>query len=341
MTQVFISYSRKDIAFVDQLAADLKRAGLDVWYDVSGIAGGDRWRSEIENALRTSQFVLVVLSPDAIISEWVEREFLFSSNLKRKIIPLMYRSCELPLNYVDLNFIDVQGDNYGRNFKILLRALSMDPSVVNVLPGKVKEPSPRPIYLYIALIGGGAIILALLLATPLILRTFSPVLPEASVTLGGAAASTSPFIPVHSSQTSEPGLIPTEILTATDTSGLSSASLPSDMTDASGVPMVLVSAGPFTMGSDRGDVDEVPIHSVNIDGFYIDKYEVTNAHYQDCVNANVCDQPRDINYYVNSQYADNPVIFVDWNMAKTYCEWRGAKLPTEGQWEKAARGGDE
>ena len=340
MTQVFISYSRKDIAFVDQLAADLKKAGLDVWYDVSGIAGGDRWRSEIENALRASQFVLVVLSPDAITSEWVEREFLFSSNLKRKIIPLMYRSCELPLNYVDLNFIDVQGDNYGRNFNTLLRTLRVDPSAVNVLPGKVKEPSRKPKYLYIALIGGGAIILALLLASPLIRRAFSPVFPEASATLGGAPASTSPLIPVDSSQTSEPGLIPTEILTATDTPGLSSASLPSDMTDASGVPMVLVSAGLFTMGSDRGDVDEVPIHSVNIDGFYIDKYEVTNARYQDCVNANACDQPRDINYYANLQYADNPVIFVDWNMAKTYCEWRGAKLPTEGQWEKAARGDD-
>jgi formylglycine-generating enzyme required for sulfatase activity len=340
MTQVFISYSRKDIAFVDHLAADLKKAGLDVWYDVSGIAGGDRWRSEIENGLRTSQFVLVVLSPDAITSEWVEREFLFSSNLKRKIIPLMYRSCELPLGYVNLNFIDVQGDNYARNFDVLLRALSVDPSAVNVLPGKVKEPSRRPKYQYIVLIGGGAIILAILLATPLIRKMFSPVLPEPSSISGVVPASTSPVISVPSSQTSEHGLIPTEILTSTDTPVISSASLLSDMTDASGVSMVLVSAGPFTMGSDRGDVDEVPVHSVYLDGFYIDKYEVTNALYKDCVNSNACYQPKDINYFSNSQYADHPVVFVDWNMAKTYCEWRGEKLPTEAQWEKAARGTD-
>ena len=115
MTQVFISYSRKDISFIETLVADLKNAGLDVWYDVSHIAGGARWRSEIENALRNSQYVLVVLSPDSIVSEWVEREFLFSSNLRRKIIPVMYRFCELPLNYVDLNYIDMQGNNYGRN----------------------------------------------------------------------------------------------------------------------------------------------------------------------------------------------------------------------------------
>src|SRR5262245_53869140 len=114
MPQVFISYSRKDIAFVDHLATDLKNAGADVWYDISGIAGGARWRSEIESALRNSQYVIVVLSPDSIVSEWVEREFLFSSNLKRKIIPLMYRPCELPLNYVNLNYIDVQGENYRR-----------------------------------------------------------------------------------------------------------------------------------------------------------------------------------------------------------------------------------
>jgi hypothetical protein len=93
--QVFISYSRKDLAFVEQLADDLKKAGVDVWYDVSGIRGGTRWRVEIENAVRNSQCTIVVLSPDSIASEWVDREFLFASNLKRKIIPLYYRPCEL------------------------------------------------------------------------------------------------------------------------------------------------------------------------------------------------------------------------------------------------------
>ena len=141
MAQVFISYSRKDLSFVDKLAADLKNAGVDVWYDVSGIGGGSRWRSEIENALRSSQYVIVVLSPDAVTSEWVEREILFSSNLKRKIIPLMYRRCELPLNYVNLNYIDVQGDNYQREFPNLLRALAFDPKTAALLAAKVKKPS--------------------------------------------------------------------------------------------------------------------------------------------------------------------------------------------------------
>jgi hypothetical protein len=123
MTQVFISYSRRDLPFVEQLARDLKNAGFEVWYDVSGIGGGARWRAAIESAVRSSQFAIVVLSPDSIASEWVEREFLFASNLKRKIIPLYYRECELPLNYLDLNYIDVRGGNYQKNFPEILSAL--------------------------------------------------------------------------------------------------------------------------------------------------------------------------------------------------------------------------
>jgi TIR domain/LGFP repeat len=125
VTQVFISYSRKDLTFAEQLASDLRTAGFEVWYDFSRLEGGQRWRIEIQNAIKNSQFVIIILSPDSVESEWVEREFLFSSSLKRKIIPLLYRDCELPLNYLDLNYIDVQGDNYQRKFDKILGALNV------------------------------------------------------------------------------------------------------------------------------------------------------------------------------------------------------------------------
>jgi len=123
--------------------------------------------------------------------------------------------------------------------------------------------------------------------------------------------------------------------------------LPVEITDFKGVTMRLVPAGEFTMGSDGDDNSLNPAHRVYLDAFYMDKYEVTNARYADCVTAGVCDPPhftrsdfRD-DYYSNSQYDNFPVIFVDWTMAKTYCEaWRGARLPTEAEWEKAARGTD-
>ena len=82
--KVFISYSRRNLAFVEQLAFDLKEAGLDVWYDLSGLDGGARWRVEIEKAIRSSQYVLVVLSPASVASDWVEGEYLFASNLKKR-----------------------------------------------------------------------------------------------------------------------------------------------------------------------------------------------------------------------------------------------------------------
>ena len=72
MTQVFISYSRKDLVFVERLAKDLQAAGLQVWYDLSGLAAGTRWGKEIQSAIQQSQIFVVVLSPNSIDSEWVE-----------------------------------------------------------------------------------------------------------------------------------------------------------------------------------------------------------------------------------------------------------------------------
>jgi formylglycine-generating enzyme required for sulfatase activity len=88
--------------------------------------------------------------------------------------------------------------------------------------------------------------------------------------------------------------------------------------------------------------DEQPPHEVNLSAFWIDETEVTNKMYSLCVAAGTCKEPSNTSskthssYYGNSEFEDYPVIYVDWNMAKTYCEWRGDRLPTEAEWEKAA-----
>ena len=108
---------------------------------------------------------------------------------------------------------------------------------------------------------------------------------------------------------------------------------------------VYVPAGEFTMGSDSGDENEKPVHTVYLDEYWIDQTEVTNAQYALCVATGPCKKPLDLNSQTSSsfsddQYADYPVVFVDWDQAQAYCTWAGRRLPTEAEWEKAARGTD-
>jgi len=134
---------------------------------------------------------------------------------------------------------------------------------------------------------------------------------------------------------------------ATDTPVPAETSAPVEIKDSRNVPMRLVPAGEFTMGSaDSGDIGSKPATKISLGAFYIDKYEVSNEMYDACVYAVECRKPIRVGsatnntYYANPVYANYPVIYVDWKMAKAYCEWRGARLPTEAEWEKAARGTD-
>lgn len=100
--------------------------------------------------------------------------------------------------------------------------------------------------------------------------------------------------------------------------------------------MAHIPGGRFIMGNAKGRKNEKPEHPVDMPSFYIDPYEVTQAEYQKCMNRGPCQQP---NFSEKGQ--NHPVVGVSWTMAKAYCAWHRKRLPTEAEWEKAARGGQE
>ncbi len=122
---------------------------------------------------------------------------------------------------------------------------------------------------------------------------------------------------------------------------------PAAPTNTDGAETILIPGGTFWMGSEATDTlageDEQPWHQVTLDGFYIYTHEVTNEMYAECVAAGGC-LPINVmesgptTHYGDPAYADYPVVGVDWNMADDYCTWAGGRLPTEAEWERAARG---
>jgi formylglycine-generating enzyme required for sulfatase activity len=127
-------------------------------------------------------------------------------------------------------------------------------------------------------------------------------------------------------------------------------------TDDHGVAMVVIPGGAFMMGSAEGYENEAPVHEVWLDEYAIDVYEVTNEQYARFLNAQgnreeggvrwydasseaAKIRPEDEAWVVEAGFERHPVVKVSWYGAQAYCAWRGGRLPTEAEWERAARGG--
>ena len=176
--KVFISYSRKDIKFARRLAGDLESAGFDVWWDISDLKGGDDWVRVIPTAIAASQFFIVLLSPDSILSEWVSKEYTYALVNRMKIVPAMIRPCNVPFALNTINYVNFTTDEYETGFNNLLKALGSSPLPVLPATGWKKLYNKLPTVFTrnpIFSIGTLIVILALLIFG--IPKLFTPVTP--------------------------------------------------------------------------------------------------------------------------------------------------------------------
>ena len=139
---------------------------------------------------------------------------------------------------------------------------------------------------------------------------------------------------------------PIEIVTE-DTAEADSPDIGSERDrESDGMIEVFIPEGNFVMGNPNGAINEKPAHTVFLSSFWMDKFEVSNQQYASCVNAGACTEPlvkksfKKAEYYGNPEFENHPVIQVTWQQASDYCKWIEGRLPTEAEWEKAAKGPD-
>jgi len=272
-----------------------------------------------------------------------------NARLSQEIEELILKSMEIAAKNRYQNMEDLRVDL--QHSLLAPPIVLVEKPISQALPYEASQPSQARIptlpWRWLGLVGGLGFLVVILVAIVIGMALGGGKETPAPVTVTGIAAENPQVTSLTTLETTQaPPLSTTEIPPKSTTEATPTFTpLPVDFTDDYGVKMKFIPASEFQMGSESGSSDESPVHTVYLDAFYIDIYEVTNLLYALCVEAGACTEPhsegsynRD-SYYGNSTYDEYPVIYVDWDQANGYCEWRDARLPTEAEWEKAARGG--
>jgi hypothetical protein len=201
MQKIFISYSRKDIDFARKLAGDLEKADYDIWWDITDLRGGDDWVKTLPAAIASSDFFIIILTPNSVESEWVRKEYTQALNLRKKIVPIMFEMCDVPFALNTINYVNFMSGEYEDQFENLLKALGFRGEPPKVTPYErargLVPPKLRKFAL--PLLAGIILILAFVFYSP-------PKPPEP------------PTVTPTATETDTPTSTPTETATPTPTS---------------------------------------------------------------------------------------------------------------------------
>lgn len=323
---IFISYAHENTRFALKLARRLQRQGIPIWLDQWHQAQDDSWDRSMTNALKGCQHVLLILSPAAVNSWTVQEQVMLALREGKQIVPILHQPCPLPAPLKELPPIDFTG----RNRRALAQLLSYYPEA----QGRFRAWSiPKPDWRNLVQPW-----LAWLL--PLLWPGWLGPVIVLLLLLFGAGLYWSPARRAQALVQPTPERL--VIIRPTATSPPLPTPIGARVRKKDGQIMVVVPAGEFLMGSPETDPiagdDEKPQRLVYLDTFWIDKTEITNQQYQLCLTAGVC-TPTHAQPTVFRE-EPLPVVGVDWEQAAGYCRWVGGRLPTEAEWEKAARGVD-